>query len=240
MRHKIQIFWAMIAIAILGVGLQQAALAHPTELHSEVSEQAASPESHHADEDEAHEHETIEAEDHDMTEAHDHDKGAKTEGHSHWGLSPDSTPFAKSMASIGKYHPLIVHFPIALFMTAAFAQALFLTRRKESYQDTVRFLVWTGLAAVIAAGLLGWAHSGPQQHAEAPIMFSHRWIGTGLLLGALLTTFLVEKIRTQASSVTVFLFNLALFSVAIAVALNGFLGGALAHGGIKHLMPGMG
>ena len=35
------------------------------------------------------------------------------------------------------------------------------------------------------------------------------------------------------------LFYLALFGFALAVAVQGFLGGALAHGGMKHLMPGM-
>jgi uncharacterized membrane protein len=141
------------------------------------------------------------------------------------------------MAGIGKYHPLVVHFPIALFLTAALAQAMLLRGSSFSSSGTVRFMVWMGLISVIGAGLLGWAHSGPPQPAEAPVMFSHRWIGTSMLAVAALTVWLMEKARSGSSSQTNLLFNLSLFLMAALVAINGFLGGALAHGGIKHLLP---
>ncbi len=229
---KKSIFWITLVFVI--VLFSQKAMAHPPELHEEKPVAAQSQSQEQTSEDDGHDHQAV-----GETEGHDHDESAETEEHSHWGLSPDSTPMAKSMAAIGKYHLLVVHFPIALIMTAALAQALYLSRRKESYQETVRFLVWTGLFAVVAAGLLGWAHSGPPQHSEAPVMFSHRWIGSALFLGAVLTTFFMEKSRSQGSSIWSLLFNFSLFSLALIVAINGFLGGALAHGGIKHLMPGM-
>jgi len=45
--------------------------------------------------------------------------------------------------------------------------------------------------------------------------------------------------KTEGGLIANKAFNLFLFAMALGVAINGFLGGALAHGGIKHLMPGM-
>lgn len=174
--------------------------------------------------------------------------GGEEGGHSHWGISPDSTPFSKFMAAFGKFHPLIVHFPIALFLTAAFAQVLNIRSKGEvkgevkggAYDKTVSLLVWLGALGALGAGLLGWAHSGPMQAGENVVMSSHRWIGTSLLIGGLITAFLMTKAKkTKGGLIGNKAFNVFLFTMALGVAINGFLGGALAHGGIKHLMPGM-
>ena len=162
------------------------------------------------------------------------------DGHSHWGLSPDSKPFAKTMAAFGKFHPLIVHFPIALFLTAAFAQILNIRSKTGAYDKTVMLLVWLGALGALGAGLLGWAHSGPVQINENTIMSSHRWIGSSLLVGGLLTAFIMNKAKSREGGMSKHvMFNVLLFAMALGVAINGFLGGALAHGGMKHLMPGI-
>lgn len=198
---------------------------------------------------EAHEHsDTPMAVDHDGGEGEEHshedgehdEAGGEAGGHSHWGISPNSSPFSKLMAAFGKFHPLIVHFPIALFLTAAFAQVLNLRTKDGTYDKTVSLLVWLAALGALGAGLLGWAHSGPMQAGENVVMSFHRWIGTSLLIGGLITAYLMTVAKkTDGGLCANKAFNLFLFSMALAVAVNGFLGGALAHGGIKHLMPGM-
>ncbi|PHQ60939.1 MAG: hypothetical protein COC03_00920 [Robiginitomaculum sp.] len=219
----------------------QIVVAHPQQLH-EVKKEQTQPQQHDDEGTASHEH----SEDGEKTmashdEAGEHDEaGGEAGGHSHWGISPNSSPFSKLMASFGKFHPLIVHFPIALFLTAAFAQVLNLRTKNGAYDKTVSLLVWLAAFGALGAGLLGWAHSGPVQAGENVVMSSHRWIGTSLLIGGLITAYLMtnaKKIDGGLRSNKAF--NLFLFSMALAVAVNGFLGGALAHGGIKHLMPGM-
>ncbi len=188
-----------------------------------------------------HEHDES-AQDHhgDEPAVHSHGEGEEEEGHSHWGKNGPTTPFEKFLAYLGNFHALIVHFPIALILTAALAQGLYLAGRQEKYADIVRFTVWIAAFGALGAGLLGWAHAGPTPAHETGVMMYHRWIGTSLLLGGFATAFLMEAARKRSGTDAVTLaFNIALFSMAALVATNGFLGGALAHGGMKHLMPGM-
>ncbi len=213
----------------------QAAFAHPQKMHNDKPQEQM----HNVDKaGETTEHGHKGGGHDEAGGGHDEEMGEDAGGHSHWGISPDSTPFAKTMAYFGKFHPLVVHFPIALFLIAGFAQVLNIRSKDSSYDKTVTLLVWVGALGALGAGLLGWAHSGPVQAGENTLMSSHRWIGTGLLIGGLITAFIMTKAKAaQASLSSNKAFNFFLFAMAIGVAINGFLGGSLAHGGIKHLMP---
>ncbi len=159
-------------------------------------------------------------------------------GHSHWGEGGASTPFERAMSRIGVFHSVAVHFPIALILAGALAQVFVLAGRFGSGGDTVRFLVWTGAAGGVVAGLLGWAHSGPMAANEAGVMLAHRYLGTALLFGLVGLAALGEWSRRPGNQLGALLFNIALFGSALALLLNGFLGGALAHGGLRHLIGG--
>jgi len=160
------------------------------------------------------------------------------EGHSHWGEDGPKTPFERALAKLGVFHALAVHFPIALILAAALAQALNIARKDQSYSDVVRFLVWTGALGGLVAGFFGWAHAGPMASDEAGVMFTHRWLGTALALGLFAVAAAVEWRRQNPSAAPSLVLNFSLFGAAAAVALNGFLGGSLAHGGLRHLMGG--
>jgi len=53
-------------------------------------------------------------------------------------------------------HPLLVHFPIALWMTAALFDLLFLWRREQFFATTARYLVGLGLLGALASIVSGW------------------------------------------------------------------------------------
>ncbi len=161
-----------------------------------------------------------------------------TAGHAHWGERGASTPFERAMSRLGAFHSVAVHFPIGLILAAALAQALSLAGRLPAGAETVRFLVWTGAATGALAALLGWAHSGPMATGETGVMLAHRVIGTGLLVGLAGLALLGEWSRKTDSQTPALLFSLTLFGLAAALMLNGFLGGALAHGGLRHLFGG--
>ena len=54
------------------------------------------------------------------------------------------------------FHPLIVHFPIALWMTAAFFDLLYLARRRELYATIARWLIGLGLIGAVVSITSGW------------------------------------------------------------------------------------
>jgi uncharacterized membrane protein len=157
-------------------------------------------------------------------------------GHAHWGEDGASTPFERTMSRIGVFHSVAVHFPIALILAAALAQLLVATGRFANGADTVRFLVWTGAMGGVVAALLGWAHSGPMGAAETGVMLSHRLIGSSVIAGLIGLVLLFEWSRRSGTQLAAILFNLVLAALALAMLVNGFLGGALAHGGLRHLI----
>ncbi len=219
--------------------------AAPVEAHHDEAaphEHAAAAEAGHHDEAAPHEHgAAAEAGNHDEAAPNEHGAGTEGDdhgeaGHSHWGENGANTPFEKAMERLGVFHSLVVHFPIALILAAALAQALNLAGMRVSNADTVRFLVWTGALGGLAAGLLGWAHSGPMASNEAGVMLAHRWIGSSLALGLFALVAAVEWHRKNPTRLSGLVMNLSLFAAAAAVAINGFLGGSLAHGGMNHLM----
>jgi len=239
-----------IPAATMNASLHEQAAPHDhdaTSAHQDSNPAAAAdqdepvmPRSH--DDATPHEHGAATAEGH-HNEAAPHAPGAEAPnghgaegGHSHWGDNGANTPLEKAIEGLGVYHPLLVHFPIALILAAALAQAFNLAGMRVSNADTVRFLVWAGAVGGLAAGLLGWAHAGPMASDEAGIMLAHRWIGSSLTLGLFGVAAAVEWHRKSSSSGSALVLNLSLFTAAAAVAINGFLGGSLAHGGVTHLM----
>ncbi|MGH2627397.1 MAG: DUF2231 domain-containing protein [Anaerolineales bacterium] len=53
-------------------------------------------------------------------------------------------------------HPLLVHFPIALWMTAAFFDLLYLARRQEAFATMARWMIGLGLAGAAVSIIAGW------------------------------------------------------------------------------------
>ena len=248
---RVRFLVLMVSLFLTGIFAAGNSFAHPPNLHKDKApRQTQTEQTQTVDKTTSHEHEenvmgdhqddgANEVDEHSHEEG-DHDAQEEQGGHSHWGISPDSSPFSKKMAALGNFHPLIVHFPIALFLTAAFAQALNLRTKDGRYDTTVSLLVWCGAIGALVAGLLGWAHSGPIQVGENSVMMSHRWIGTLLLLSGLVMALVMTKANSKPGGIRRnLLFNIFLFGFALTVAIQGFLGGALAHGGMKHLMPGM-
>ncbi len=107
---------------------------------------------------------------------------------------------------------------------------------RAGYTDIVRFLVWTAAFGGLAAGLLGWAHAGPVASAEGGIMSLHSWLGTSLIPSLFAVAAAVEWHRRDARATPFWTMNILLFGAGLAIAVNGFLGGSLAHGGLAHLV----
>jgi len=170
-----------------------------------------------------------------LAEGHDQETAS---GHAHWGDNGAQTPLEQAIESLGVYHALLVHFPIALILMAALAQAGFLLTGRPSFDEVVRFLVWTGAISGLFAGLFGWAHAGPPASDESGVMLTHRVLGTLLTFGLFIVVGAVEWRRKKPGYFSGLIMNVLVFGSALGVAVNGFLGGSLAHGGIRHLMGG--
>ncbi|MBK6766487.1 MAG: hypothetical protein IPG71_09285 [bacterium] len=118
----------------------------------------------------------------DLEHKHPGDEHASThEGqHDHaidHGRDDDST--AKLINFAGKFHPLVVHFPIALLITAALAElSSWITRKKRLQALSRHFIYFTAICTVVAA-TLGWAAAWNARYPTevAQYLTFHRWVG---------------------------------------------------------------
>ena len=79
---------------------------------------------------------------------------------------------------LGRLHPLVVHFPIGLGLTAAGVELINIIRRKAMASPFA--FTATGLAAVFAviAAFFGWLNADYEGSGPKTALFLHRWLGT--------------------------------------------------------------
>lgn len=130
---------------------------------------------------------------------------------------------------LGKFHPVVVHFPIALLISAALGEALFARTQHTLFSDAVRFCIWIGAAGALAAAPLGWMFAGFRLVDDEWVLTAHRWAGTTTFLATLMLFWVSERTFRVASASRTSL-RVALGGVACLVSLTGFLGGSLLYG----------
>ena len=136
----------------------------------------------------------------------------------------------KPIAWLGKFHPPVTHFPIALLVSAALAEFLFMRTGTVAYRHALLFCVRIGAGAAILAAVFGWFFAGVRLVDEEWVMTAHRWAGTSVALFSVWLLYLAEQLRADEPTATPARFRMALFSAAGLVGATGFLGGALLYG----------
>lgn len=138
----------------------------------------------------------------------------------------------KALEWIGRFHPVSTHFPVALMMVAVFAESLAWWTRRESWLQTVRFLVILSALGALAAGVLGWVNAYFSSYSKEPgaLLWWHRWLGTGTAVWAIICAVLIVIHECQEGSKERRRFRGALLLGAALVGLSGFLGSALIYG----------
>jgi uncharacterized membrane protein/mono/diheme cytochrome c family protein len=133
------------------------------------------------------------------------------------------------LRSLGPFHLVAVHFPIALLIAAALAEFWSAQHGNRVPTPEVRFCVLLGAASAVVAASLGWIHAGNGHGAGAlRILGLHRWIGTTAAAWAVGTAFFSE--REERRGVRSQWFRAWLFVGALLVAVAGHFGGMLVHG----------
>lgn len=155
---------------------------------------------------------------------HDHGSG----GHDH--VSGTTVP--RLVAWLGRFHPVIVHFPIALSFLAAIAAVLARLRSSEPFRHTARIAMHGAAISAVPAILLGWfaAAAAPHPGLDAVLAW-HRWLGTAAGAGLIAVAFCAELAHRQIDrSRWTWLIVIGSVLMALVVGLVGHLGGMLVFG----------
>lgn len=138
----------------------------------------------------------------------------------------------RALRWVGRFHPVSTHFPVALMFAAVFAEGIAWWTRRESWLQTVRFLVILAALGALSAASLGWINASFTSYVgqSAAILKWHRWLGTGTALWAAVCAGLVVVAKCEEGSRDRQRFRGALLLGAALVGLTGFLGSALIYG----------
>lgn len=135
------------------------------------------------------------------------------------------------------FHPMMVHFPIALIAVGFLAELIFMFQKKEiCFTKMGFFLLLLGTVAALAAWITGGLFTSEMAGAAGELRERHEIMATitviiSVVTLILRTLLLFRKNESKTIRITAFvLFALA----ATAVSITGFLGGNLVYG---YMMP---
>jgi hypothetical protein len=133
------------------------------------------------------------------------------------------------VAWLGKFHVLVIHFPIALLVTAASVELGCACLGIQRPSPVVRLCALLGAAGAVVAVVLGWLHADFGGFGSgSELLWAHRWLGTaaGLWAAALAIWSEAESRRGRRS----WQFRLCLWPGALLVGAVAHVGGMLVHG----------
>ncbi len=129
----------------------------------------------------------------------------------------------RSIKYAGKYHLLVLHFPIAFLLAAALAQWHGVATGRGG--KIVTTLLGFGTIGAIAAATLGWMYAYDSVYFgdDEKLLLWHRWLGTGTASAATIVALARNRLGPRA-------LGLALTVCAGLVAAAAHFGASLAHG----------
>jgi uncharacterized membrane protein len=133
---------------------------------------------------------------------------------------------------VGRLHPMLVHFPIALLLLALLLECWGVRKRGPTPSAAaLPCLVFGGLGA-FAAGLTGWLlhEHDPPGRGVADLLEWHEWLGVAIALIAPVAAILAWSGRKGGRPRSVETARFMLCLLAVLIPINGHLGGKMVHG----------
>ncbi len=133
---------------------------------------------------------------------------------------------------IGRFHPMLVHFPVALILTAGVAELLYGVRKDRYFGTAAIFLVTAGSWMAMPTFLVGFAAAAGEAFDPGldGVFAVHRIVGITTPMLAFMAAGLGHSARRSGQVWEQMVYRVFLFLAAMSVALAGFYGGRLVYG----------
>lgn len=151
---------------------------------------------------------------------------AQDQGHTHEEMGDSLVP-----TIVGRVHPLLVHFPVALLIAAAAVEVWRWIQRRDFYSAGVPAFLRLGAAGAVAAVLTGLRLAAEHgMVSDVALLERHRFFGITTAALVLLSLTFGELARRKSSAQLGLIYRVILIASAISVAITGKFGGDLAYG----------
>ena len=139
--------------------------------------------------------------------------------------------------AVGRLHPFLVHFPVALILSAFVTEVFAGARRSERLGDAAAVMITIAAWMAILAAVAGFARAGSiTVEPELQSTFAvHRIAGIATPVLAFLAAGLVAGVRRSGQVWELFLYRAVLALAAIAATIAGHHGAELVYG--AHFFP---
>ncbi len=156
-----------------------------------------------------------------------------SENHDHAVGYGQASGFKRVIKFAGKFHPLVVHFPIALILCAMLAEILYtLTHQNPMFSSAGRFCIVIGAVGAVFATSLGWMAGEFARYPGAleTVLFRHRWLGVGTAVFSTISAIvaLIETFNPVPKYRRFYRFFLILTTILVSV--TGHFGATLIYG----------
>lgn len=132
---------------------------------------------------------------------------------------------------LGNFHPVSVHFPIALLLAACLAELIAVLTGTQRYASAGRYCLVLGALSAILAGALGWCMGGFRwSDGDWLLLTGHRWLGTFTALLSVILLALCPRSARKNAKVSRRLYRATMLVAAGLVAVTGYLGGVMVWG----------
>ena len=123
---------------------------------------------------------------------------------------------------IGQFHPIILHFPIALIIMTCISELLFLWKGDVIYKHASLFMIISSVIFVIPTVLTGLAfgYNVYYDNALTSVFWWHRTFGITTALLTIAAVFFLMRSKNDLSA-----YYLCLGLLFVSVSITGYLGG---------------
>lgn len=135
---------------------------------------------------------------------------------------------------LGRLHPALVHFPVALVITAGVAEALYVARKERYFADAACFSLTAAAWVSLPAFMVGFAAAAGETFAPElqRTLTLHRIVGVVTPALAVLAAGMAHSARRTGQVWEQMVYRVFLVLAVVSVVLAGALGGQLVHGAV--------
>jgi uncharacterized membrane protein/mono/diheme cytochrome c family protein len=129
----------------------------------------------------------------------------------------------------GRFHVLLVHFPIAIWLFALGLEVFTFKNFNSKYRETINIAVYISCVSTVLSAIFGYVLS-ENQEITGQIFDLHYWGGIATSLLGLMTTGFLYFITKNNQTRKVLIYRSLLLLTCLGVIFTGHQGGSLTHG----------